>query len=78
MTHRPFIELTEEYRRTRAMWMRGMAIFYGCIALLVFGLIALTRPSSIAPDDGKNHQTWSAGLQSERMHRKADVPWRMQ
>jgi hypothetical protein len=78
MTHRPFIELTEEYRLTRAMWMRGMAVFYGCMALLVFGLIVLTKPSSVAPDEAKARQTWSAGLQSERMDRKADLPWRAQ
>ena len=36
---------TEEDRRTRAKWMRAMAVFYGCMALFVFGFIMLTRPS---------------------------------
>jgi hypothetical protein len=33
---------TEEDRRTCARWRRAMAIFYGCTALLVLGVIALT------------------------------------
>src|SRR5438045_8508803 len=35
-------DLTEEERLTCVKWRRGMAIFYGCMALLVLGVIALT------------------------------------
>jgi len=41
---------TEDDRLTRAKWMRGMAVFYGCIALLLSGAIALMKPSNLAPD----------------------------
>jgi len=36
-------ELTEEELLTCARWRRAMAIFYGCTALLVLGVIALTK-----------------------------------
>jgi hypothetical protein len=39
---------TEEDRLTRARWMRGMAIFYGCIGLVLLGIIAFVKPSSVA------------------------------
>ena len=42
---------TEEDRRTRAKWMRAVAIFYGCIGLIVVGALALTKSSSIAPNE---------------------------
>jgi hypothetical protein len=64
---------TEEDRLTRARWMRGMAIWYGCIALLVLGVIALTKPSSVAPDEPGDHQTSSAALQGEWVDRNADM-----
>ena len=62
---------TEEDRRTRAKWMRAMAVFYGCVALFVFGLIVLTKPPSVALNETGDHQTSSAGLQGERMDRNA-------
>src|SRR4029077_16595093 len=34
---------TEEDRRTHAKWMRVIAVFYGCVALCVSGLVVLTR-----------------------------------
>jgi hypothetical protein len=48
---------TEEDRRTRAKWMRAMAVFYGCVALFVFGLIVLTKPPSVALNETRDHQT---------------------
>jgi len=42
---------TEEDRHARAKWGRGMAVFYGCMALLVFGRIALTKRSSVRPNE---------------------------
>jgi hypothetical protein len=48
---------TEEDRLTRAKWMRTMAIFYGCIALVVFAAIAVIKPSSIAPAGAADRQT---------------------
>jgi hypothetical protein len=59
-------QLDKEDRLTRAKWMRGIAAFYGCMVLLVFGLILLTKPSSLAADEAGERQTWSAGLQAER------------
>ena len=50
-----------------------MAVFYGCVALLVFGLIVLTKQSSVAPNDTRDQQTWSAGLQSDRINLNSDV-----
>ena len=64
---------TEEDRRTRAKWMRAMAVFYGCMALFVFGFIMLTRPSSVATNEARDGHTWSAGLQGERMDRNAQM-----
>jgi hypothetical protein len=58
---------TEEDRLTRAKWMRAMAIFYGCIALLVFAAIAVIKPSSIAPAGAADRQTRAAGSQVERV-----------
>jgi hypothetical protein len=60
---------TEEDRRTRAKWMRAMAVFYGCVALFIFGLIVLTKPPSVA----LNHQTRSADLQGDRIDRNTHV-----
>src|SRR4029077_21024775 len=37
----------EEDRRTHAKWMRVIAVFYGCVALCVSGLVVLTRPSAL-------------------------------
>ena len=42
---------TEEDQHTYVKWRRRMAVFYGCMALLVFGLIALTKPSSVPPNE---------------------------
>jgi hypothetical protein len=54
---------TEEDRLTCAKWRRGMAVFYGCMALIVFGLIVLTKSSSVAVNEARDRPTWSAGLQ---------------
>ena len=64
---------TEEDRRTRAKWMRATAVFYGCVALFVFGLIVLTKPPSVALNETRDHQTWSANLQSDRIDRNTHV-----
>jgi hypothetical protein len=36
-------DLTPEDRLTRAKWVRGVGIFYGCAALLLFGFLASQR-----------------------------------
>ena len=64
---------TEEDRRTSAQWGRRMVVFYACIALLVLGVVALTKPSSVATIEPGGRQTASVGLQGERMDRNADV-----
>jgi hypothetical protein len=66
----------EDDRRTRAKWMCTIPIFYGCMALLVFGLVVLTKASSVAPNETAHRQTWSADLQNERTSRNPDVSWR--
>jgi hypothetical protein len=53
---------TEEDRRTRAKWMRAIAIFYGCMVLFVFGFILVTKPSNVATNEARDGQTESAGL----------------
>lgn len=50
-----------------------MAVFYGCAALFVFGLIVLTKPSSVALNETRDHQTWSADLQGDRIDRTTHV-----
>jgi hypothetical protein len=50
-----------------------MVAFYGCMALLVFGLVMLTKPSSVVPNEARDQQTWSAHLQGEQLNRNADV-----
>jgi hypothetical protein len=64
---------TREDRRTCAKWGRAMVVFYGCIALLVLGIIAQTKPSRVVPNEARDRQTWSARLQGERLNRNADV-----
>ena len=49
---------TEEDRLTCAKWRRGMAVFYGCMALIVFGLIVLTKSSSVAVNEARDRPTW--------------------
>ena len=39
---------TQEDRVTRFVWMRGLAIFYGCILLVLFAVIAGGKPSHLA------------------------------
>jgi hypothetical protein len=64
---------TGEDRRTYAKWWRAIAVFYGCMALLVLGIIALTKPSHVVPNEAGDRQTWSARLQGEQLNRNADV-----
>jgi hypothetical protein len=63
---------TEEDRRTRAKWMRRVGIIYGCIALLLFGMIAIIKPSSVASNGMTDLKVGSAGMPSERGDRDAD------
>jgi hypothetical protein len=58
---------TEEDQRTRAKWMRAMVVFYGCLGLLVLGLIVLAKPSSVVPNGAADRQTWRAGLPGEQV-----------
>jgi hypothetical protein len=48
-----------------------MAVFYGCVALLVFGLIVLTKPPRPAPDQ-------ASPLQTARGHLGADLSGKAQ
>jgi hypothetical protein len=64
---------TGEDWRKYAKWGRGMALFYGCTALLVFALIVLTKLSSVAPNGAMDSPARSAGSQGERLNRNADV-----
>jgi hypothetical protein len=51
--------------------MRTIAIFYGCMALFVFGFILVTRPSSVATNKARDGQTLAAGPQGEGMDHNA-------
>jgi hypothetical protein len=74
MNHRSLgCNWTEDDRRTCAKWGRAMAVFYGCMVLLIFGLIVLTKPSSVASNEVGDRPTWSAGSQGEWFNRNADV-----
>jgi len=63
--------LTEEDWLTRTKWMRGMAAFYGCITLLIFGIIVLTKVSSPVPDQASR-------LQAARGNSGADLSGKAQ
>ena len=69
----PNCNLTEEDRLTHAKWLRAMAAFYGCMALLVLGLIVLTKAASLLPDEASDRQAWPSGLQAERGNPGADL-----
>jgi hypothetical protein len=56
--------------------MRVIAVFYGCVALCVSGLVVLTMPSSVAPNEARDRESWSAGLQRERMDHNVDISWK--
>src|ERR1700730_18577165 len=58
---------TEDDRLTRAKWMRGVGIFYGCIALVVLAVIAFSNPSRFTPNAATEHQTWRGDLSGERV-----------
>ena len=64
---------TQEDQLTRVKWMRAMAVFYGFVALFVFGLIMLTKPPSVALNETRQYQTWSADLQGDRIDRNTHV-----
>jgi hypothetical protein len=67
---------TGEDRRTCAKWGRAMAVFYGCMALLVLGISALTKPSRVVPNEARDRQSWSVGLEGEGTSHNADVSWK--
>jgi len=56
---------TEEDRRTCAKWRLGIAVFYGCMALLVFGVIALTKSSNVASNEAGDRQISSHALRND-------------
>ena len=64
----PNCNLTEEDRLTHAKWLRAMAAFYGCMALLVLGLIVLAQASSLQPDEASDRQVWPNRLQAGKAH----------
>ena len=47
----------EEDRLIFSRWTRSMVVFYGSAALLIFGLIVLTKPPSPAPDQATRLQS---------------------
>jgi len=51
--------------------MRGMAAFYGCITLLIFGIIVFTKVSSPVPDQ-------AGRLQAARGNSGADLSGKAQ
>jgi hypothetical protein len=67
---------TEADRLTYVKWTRGIAVFYGCIAFLVFALMVLAKPSSVAPNEPRDRQTSSVGLKGEGTNHNADVSWK--
>jgi hypothetical protein len=67
---------TGEDRSTYAKWVRVTAVFYGCMALLVLGIIALTKPSGVVPNEARDGQTRSVGLEGEGTNHNADVSWK--
>jgi hypothetical protein len=62
---------TEEDRLVWVRCRRRMAVFYGCAALLIFGIIMLTKQSSPAPDQ-------ASGLQTARDDPGADLSGKAQ
>jgi hypothetical protein len=63
---------TEEDRRTYAKWTRLMAVFYGCIALLVLGIFLLSQPWGVVPNEARDGETKSVGLQGKGTNHNAD------
>ena len=63
---------TQEDRLTRAKWMRGVAIFYGCLAPLLLGVMAIIKPSSVTPNVSTDRRVWAAGTHSVQVS-KTDV-----
>ncbi len=63
---------TQEDRLTRAKWMRGVAIFYGCLALLLLGVMAIIKPSSVTPNVSMDRRVWADGTHSVQVS-KTDV-----
>jgi hypothetical protein len=62
---------TEEDRLMWIRWRRYMAVFYGCAALLIFGFVILTMPSSLTPDQ-------AGRLQAARTNPGADLSGKAQ
>ena len=50
-----------------------VAIVGAFVALLVFGLIVLTKPSSLAPNEPNEGQTGSTGLHADRGNSGTDL-----
>ena len=51
----------------RAKWMRGVAIFYGCLTLLLLGVVAIIKPSSITPNGFTDRKVWAAESRSAQV-----------
>jgi hypothetical protein len=62
---------TEEDRLTLVRWRRHVAVFYGCAALLIVGIIVLTKASSPAPGQ-------ASPLQTAHGYLGADLPGKAQ
>ena len=67
---------SEKDRLAYVKWMRGIAVFYGCIAFLVFALLVLTKPSSVAPNEPRDRPIWSIDLEGEQTDHNVDVSWK--
>jgi hypothetical protein len=61
------VNWTQEDRLAHARWMRGVAVFYGLIALALFGVIAFSQLRS-----GSSTDLWASG------HADAGKPWKCQ
>jgi hypothetical protein len=42
----------------------------------VFALLVLTKPSSVAPNEPRDRQTWSVDLEGEQTDYNVDVSWK--
>jgi hypothetical protein len=60
---------TQEDRVTRSMWMRGLAIFYGCILLVLFAVMAGGKPSHLAQNGASSGSDRIADCSA--MHRES-------
>jgi hypothetical protein len=65
MMRQPFASAAD--RLTYAKWARAVAIVYGTLALILFGLVVFGQPVGVvAPDQAANRAVASAGAAGAR------------